>query len=75
MKTSGLYAKIVLTVIAFCLLVIIVRDISFVKEAKAVAEHPALPYGETIDVNIRSVDWKVKLPVEVTNSYLNVKFY
>lgn len=50
---SDRYTKIVLTVIAFCLIIIIVRDIPFVREAIA-QSWPS--YNGTVPVTIRGID-------------------
>lgn len=64
---TDLYTKVILTVIAVFLGIIVVRDISFVEKAQATSV-PA-PTSETIDVNIVEVNgysiWGSDLPVKV----------
>lgn len=61
------YTKILLTVIAACLTIIVVRDIPFVSEAMA---QSGWYRGDTIPVTIRGIDecgscrWEA-LPVEI----------
>jgi len=66
MKTDN-YTRVVLTVIAACLSIIIVRDIPFVSEALA---QGGWYRGDTIPVTIRGIDecascaWE-SLPVQI----------
>lgn len=73
MKTD-VYTKIVLTVIAVCLVVIVFRNINFIPTAQAV---PAVPQQrDVIDVRLVGVGYNVQLPVEIksiSNRSLPVK--
>ncbi len=69
-----IYTKIILTVIAMCLTVIVLRDINIVSEAQAQAQARELASGEDV-INVQLVGIKKthrapwdKLPVEVKNA-------
>ena len=64
MKTDT-YTKIVLTVIAVCLMVIVLRDISFVPTANATPAVMPVQQRQVMDVRIVDVEYSVKIPVEV----------
>lgn len=62
MKTD-VYTKIVLTIIAVCLVIIVFKNINFVPEARAV---PAVPQArEVIDVRLVEVGYSVEVPVKI----------
>ncbi len=68
MKTD-VYTKIVLTVIAVCLVVIVFKNFSFVPEARAVPAAPAMPQQkEVVEVRLVGVGYSVEVPVKVQNS-------
>ncbi len=69
-----IYTKIILTVIAMCLTVIVLRDIDIVSEAQAQARARELASGEDV-INVQLVGIKKthrapwdKLPVEIKNA-------
>lgn len=71
--TTDLYTKVVLTVIAVFLGVIVFRDIAFVEKAQAAPLHLTNKEetSEVIDVNIVRVDGRLifgSVPVEVKNT-------
>lgn len=76
MKTD-VYTKIVLTVIAVCLVVIVFKNIDIVPSARAVPAAPAVPQQkEVLDVRIVGVGYNVELPVKLqsmSNRSLPVK--
>ncbi len=74
-----IYTKIILTVIAVCLAVIVLRDINIVSEAQAQAPSE-LSSGRVVSVKIVGIEksrrsaWKaipveVKLPVEIKSDF------
>lgn len=70
MKTD-LYTKVVLTIIAICLVCIVTKDVSFVPEAQAVG------FSERVDVNIVSVAGYNfnKADVDLSAPYLPVRVF
>lgn len=76
MKTD-VYTKIVLTVIAVCLVVIVFKNIDLVPAARAIPAAPAVPQSkEVVDVRIVGVGYNVELPVKLqsmSNRSLPVK--
>lgn len=65
MKTD-VYTKIVLTVIAVCLVIIVFRSIDFIPTAQAVQATPAMPQSkEVIEVRLVGVDYGVEVPVKI----------
>lgn len=64
MKTD-VYTKIVLTVIAVCLVVIVFRNIDFVPTAQAVQTVPAVLPSDVVEVRLIGVDYGVEVPVKI----------
>lgn len=64
MKTD-VYTKIVLTVIAVCLVVIVFRNIDFVPTAQAVQTVPAVLPSDVVEVRLVGVDYGVEVPVKI----------
>lgn len=64
MKTDC-YTKIVLTVIAVCLVVIVFRNIDFVPTAQAVQTVPAVLPSDVVEVRLVGVDYGVEVPVKI----------
>lgn len=64
MKTD-VYTKIVLTVIAVCLVVIVFRNIDFVPTAQAVQTVPAVLPNDVVEVRLVGVDYGVEVPVKI----------
>lgn len=64
MKTDC-YTKIVLTVIAVCLVVIVFRNIDFVPTAQAVQTVPAVMPSDVVEVRLVGVDYGVEVPVKI----------
>lgn len=64
MKTD-VYTKIVLTVIAVCLVVIVFRNIDFVPTAQAVQTVPAVMPSDVVEVRLVGVDYGVEVPVKI----------
>lgn len=66
MKTD-LYTKVVLTVIAVCLVIIVFKNMNFISVANAnPVSSPA--QSEVMDVRIVGVDYFTKIPVEIKSS-------
>lgn len=66
MKTD-FYTKVVLTVIAVCLIIIVFKNMNFVSVANA--NPVSLPVQkEVMDVRIVGIDYYIKIPVEIKSS-------
>ncbi len=67
MKTD-FYTRFMLTVIAVCLSIIVLRDIPIFPKAQASDKNTFTPYGTNgvIDVNIKSIDTSDELDVNIS---------
>lgn len=70
MKTDR-YTKVVLTVIAACLIILVFKNTDWVEPANA-APRSQLSTSETVDVRIVDVSRYTLLPVEIKNTPLSV---
>ena len=67
MKTDA-YTKIILTVIAVCLTISVVKELEIIPSAHAKTNEKnlAAPQSETLDVRIVDIGWRITpLPVKV----------